>query len=136
MINSYQYHSQRLQTNITISFYDGRLKSVDVEGFPENVEVGPTIKFMVSEEEFLQSAKERNIKVTKVNREITFDMFWDAYAYKSSGKQEAENAWKKLSKEDRLSAFDYIPVYEGLLKLNPVSKLYAASYLNKKRWKK
>jgi hypothetical protein len=74
--------------------------------------------------------------VKEITREVAFEMFWEKYDYKISGKEEAKRAWQKLSKINQLMAFDYIKQYEGQLKLNPVSKLYGASYLNAKRWVK
>lgn len=137
MIKVYQLYSNPLGSNINVSYYNGVLKGFEADS-PNVViadKTGKMYNLFFLETEFLQAAKEKGVKIIELKRDITFDMFWDKYNDKSrSGKQEAINAWKKLSQTDQIGAFDYIAVYEGLLKINPVSKLHAASYLNKKRW--
>lgn len=134
MIKSYKYYSQTLQANITISFYEGAFKSVDIELGHEVVKKDGLVKFLANEAEFLKEAKDRNIQLIELDREVTFEMFWDAYKYKTSGKIEAEKAWKKLTKDDQIAAFDYIPVYNSILKTNKANRLHGSTYLNAKRW--
>lgn len=136
MIKQYQFYSTSLQTKVIVSYYDGKLKSFELEVLAENVEFekDKLVKFLMYEETFLQESKSRKIAIIQLNREVTFDMFWDRYKYKTSGKDEAQRAWKKLSKDNQLAAYDYIPVYESILKQNPVAKQHGSSYLNAKRW--
>lgn len=88
------------------------------------------------EQEFLMSAKQHGLKLTQIERVVTFDMFWEAYQEKSCGRKKAEATWNKLSKADQIRAFDYIPALNGLLKMNGTAKAYATTYLNQERWNK
>lgn len=135
MIKIYQFYSIALQTKVTVSYYDGRLKAFELEVLAENVEFekDKLVKFLMYEETFLKESKERKVSILELGREVTFDMFWDRYKYKY-GKEEAMKAWKKLTQDNKLAAYDWIPVYESILKQNPVSKLHGSTYLNAKRW--
>lgn len=137
MIRTYQIYSKPLVCNVRISYKDGIIHSFEADSpaFPvEECDKNRYVLFF-TETGFLEAAKTHDISVTEIKREITFEMFWDRYNHKTvGGKIEADKAWKKLSKVDQMEAYDYIAYYESQLKLNPVPKLYAASYLNKKRW--
>jgi hypothetical protein len=85
-------------------------------------------------EQFLKDMAELKIKVTELDRKISFDMFWDKYNYKDSGRKKAEEAWNKLNKEDQIKAFDYSSVLDRKLKMGAIAKPYATTYLNQKRW--
>jgi hypothetical protein len=136
-MKTYQYFSVGFGCNVQVTYKDGIIYTVELEDSTLDVNSieadNEKCWFFIYEKGFLSATKGKT-KVTEINREVTFDMFWDKYDYKISGKEEAKRAWKKLSKLDQLLAFDYIKQYEGQLKLNPVSKLYASTYLNAKRW--
>lgn len=134
MINTYQYYSHTLQSLVTISYYDGMLKAVDIETVNTERQANETTNFVTKESNFLEHAKARNIKITKADRVITFEIFWDKYDYKASGKKEAQTAWNKLSQRDQQGAYDWITPYFSQIKLENKPKLHASSYLNKQRW--
>jgi hypothetical protein len=64
-----------------------------------------------------------------------FDEFWAAWPNKVS-KQAAEDAWRKLSENDRADAFLSVPTwFPAWREQHPqASPLHAATYLNKRRW--
>lgn len=73
-------------------------------------------------------------KLTEVNRQITFALFWDRYDEKiRSSKKKALIKWNRLSKTDQAKAFYFIPKYEGSIPQG-VAKKYAESYLNAELW--
>lgn len=136
MIKQYQIYSQHLGSSVIISYCEGMLKSLEVESpnIDLIVKAGKNYTVFYCEADFLELAKKHNIKIVELARVITFELFWNKYAYKNSGKIEAERAFKKLTKTEQIGAYDYIPQYESQLKQNPVSKLHASTYLNAKRW--
>lgn len=137
MINIYEIYSNPLCCNVCLQYRDGVLYSFQADNATFDKEACKDKRYVMffTEEAFLKAAAEAKVKLTIIKREITFDMFWDKYDHKAvSGKQEAIKSWEKLSKKDQIGAFDYITVYNSILKSNPVSKLHASTYLNKKRW--
>lgn len=92
------------------------------------------LKNYVNELDFLAVAKQNNLKLTQVERVVTFELFWDAYKQKDCGRTKAEQVWNKLSKADQVEAFDFIAAFNGILKMNGTAKPYATTYLNSKRW--
>lgn len=74
-----------------------------------------------------------NLEIIVGEPDLTFDTFYMAYARKA-GKLEAERAWKKTSKADKLKALQKIKAYNGYLKRSGKEKVYPATYLNKRRF--
>jgi hypothetical protein len=71
-------------------------------------------------------------RVIEIAHEVTFDDFYCEYGYKL-GKLKAQNAWKRLSKDEQAKAYLYIRKYKQSL-ANGIAQLYPATYLNQKRW--
>lgn len=136
MTNIYEFYSKPLDCNVTVSYKDHRLVEFKAEDPLFDVELYQDHKYHLfsSEKSFIKAVKEHDIKVTILKREVSFEMFWDKYNYKASGKIEASRAWERLTKKEREEAYDHISVYESQLKSKPVSKLHGSSYLNAKRW--
>lgn len=134
MINTYQYYSKKFDSLVTVSYFNGFIKSFEIEAINENKEYSEMTQIPTLETTFLKGATDFNMNVKKVDREITFEMFWDKYDYKASGKKEAQTAWNKLNKRDQQGAYDWITPYFSQIKLENKPKLHASSYLNKQRW--
>lgn len=75
----------------------------------------------------------KNITVTLLLEDITFDVFWANYNYKM-GKQEAERAWNKLSVADKTRAIKRIRAYDRYISDRGIAKAYAQKYLNQRRF--
>lgn len=86
------------------------------------------------EQDFLLSAKEHKLKLTRVEVEVSFEMFWDAYKQKDCGRTKAEQTWNKMPKAEQVQAFEFIPAFNSILKNSGTAKPYATTYLNQKRW--
>lgn len=83
----------------------------------------------------IEALKANTKKATFVvmDREITFEMFWNRYNDKSrSSKKKTEALWNKLSKTDQVKAYMYIPVY--LKNKGAAEKKYATTYLSDELW--
>ena len=94
----------------------------------------PEFKNFYNESDFIAAAKQHGLKITKVERTVTFDMFWEAYKQKDCGRTKGEIAWKALTKTEQIESFDFIGKFEARLKINNTPKPYATTYLNQKRW--
>lgn len=93
----------------------------------------PTIRLRLVQDLFLSMCEAYTLKPVEVSRELTFEMFWDKYAYKVD-KTLAQEQWGKLSKEDQLKAYDFIPRYNAQLKTSGLARKYAVRYLKHKPW--
>lgn len=133
----YQVHSTTFGADVQLTFnQNGILIGYQVIGEElATVPSGTNIRLSVLEIEFLALMKTHNMKVTEVDRKITFDMFWNRYAHKVD-KKEALAKWNSLSKDDQIEAFDHIPIYEAMLKRSPYArnKVDPLRYLKKERW--
>jgi len=77
-------------------------------------------------------------KITEIEEEVTFDMFWKRYrekftSYKAGGIVPAEKAWNKLTKGEQNLAFKNIERYSLGIMPN-CNNVYASTYLNQKRF--
>ena len=135
-MRTYLYFSSKFDRDIKMTFNaSGILTSFEVVNGDELTTVSADpMAFPTKEATFLTNTAAKKVKVTELERVVTFVMFWDKYAYKDCGKSKCEASWNKLSKEDQIKAFDYIVVYDRRLKMNGLAKLYATTYLNKKPW--
>lgn len=75
-------------------------------------------------------------EVTESDPDLSFDAFWTAYGYKLGKKVQAQNAWNRLSKGERIAALAGIKPYDNYLKRHNggIAKAYPASYLNQRYW--
>lgn len=133
MISVYQYFSAGFKSNVTLTFFNGLLSAVEIEPYEASPEVQKAY-FIVSEATFLKNCNDHKVKVTELTKEITFEMFYDRYAYKV-GKEEAAQAWKKLTKADQQGAYYFIPAYNSRLVTSREARRHPATYLNKKTWR-
>ena len=76
-------------------------------------------------------------KITEIFQEITFGMFWERYfknRYKdNSSKKKSEQRWNKMSKKERLAAYNHIGKYFNNIRQGTEPKL-AETYLNAELW--
>lgn len=132
MIRQYQYFSTGFNCNVRLSYSDGLLQAAEIENPQADYIKEPKAFFITHEDVFLKSCSTHKIDIVQIDRDVTFDMFWAKYDYKQSGKAPALKAWEKLTKEEQLQAFDYIPAYNSHLKQKQTAKKYGSSYLNSK----
>lgn len=84
-------------------------------------------------EHLLPDLVTKTSRVTEIT-DLSFDMFWERYGNKQA-RVNAQNAWKKLSKADKVKAVEGIQPYNYHLQINThLSKMLPASYLNGKRY--
>jgi hypothetical protein len=133
----YQYHSTLFGSDVQVSYNQHGLLcgftvlTRDVEKINSQTD---QFKNYYREEDFVNNAKQHKLKVVKIEREVSFEMFWDAYKQKDCGRTKAEQTWNKMSKADQVEAFEFIPAFNGILKNSGTAKPYATTYLNQKRW--
>ena len=135
-MKTYQYYSQIFNSEVQISYNEiGILQAFTVLNTVEKLNTHLTeFKNYFSHDDFITSAQTHKLKLTEIERVVTFDMFWEKYKEKNCGRTKGEAAWKQLSKVDQIKAYDFIEAFNGILKNNSTAKPYATTYLNQKRW--
>ncbi|QEE51058.1 hypothetical protein FUA48_16180 [Flavobacterium alkalisoli] len=67
--------------------------------------------------------------------DLSFDHFWDAYAFKVGKKPMAANIWKRMSKADKIAALTGIKPYDAHLRRHlQREKANPTTYLNQRYW--
>lgn len=74
----------------------------------------------------------KNANVREVKRDITFEIFYERYPVKRN-KKRAQTTFARLSRADRLKAFNYITYYQKSLKPG-VELKYPDTYLRNEPW--
>lgn len=130
----YELHSDAFGCKVRLSYNDsGVLMNYEVMNPELNQVAAKAIKLFITEEYFKEIVKELGLKYTEIDRAITFDIFWKRYAY-TPDKKLAIDAWAKLSKEEQVLAYDFIPRYDTQLKQSGFNRKYAVRYLKDKPW--
>jgi hypothetical protein len=137
-MKTYQYHSKIFNADVQATYNQAGI----LVGFTvlngnvvERIDLeSGVLKNYAHEASFLENATKNKLKLTEIERVVTFEMFWNTYKQKDCGRTKAEAIWDKLSKADQLGAYDFIPAFDGILKLNGTAKPYATTYINSKRW--
>lgn len=136
MINTYQYFSERFKCTVEISYKNEIIFKVTIND-PElqnvTLQNEALSKFPMFEPYFIQSMAD-NKTLVKIQEDVTFDIFYNLYAYKVGSKSKAKRAWDNLSKKDQLSAYHYIAAYKQHKKTSGEFLQHASSYLNGKVW--
>jgi len=79
--------------------------------------------------------KAKNIKVTEVAMDLSFDAFWSRYNNKFGKKPRTQKLWELLTDEERIKAYNYIQKYEQFLIQNTgINKKYPETYLSQRIW--
>jgi hypothetical protein len=80
-------------------------------------------------------SKTKNVKVTDVPADISFNAFWSKYNYKVGKKARAETMWNALTNESKVKALNNIAKYTQWLAQHPtIEKQYPTTYLSNEQW--
>lgn len=74
-------------------------------------------------------------RVAKVEANLEFETFWNAYDYKVGNKARAQKLWGNISKDDKIRCFIGVRSYNYWLSLRTnTEKLYPETFLHQRRW--
>jgi len=79
-------------------------------------------------------SKFKNVRISSLERDLSFKTFYDAYNYKVSKRKTAERIWEKMNDVERAKAIDYIKSYEIHLIKTSINKKCPETYLNSEMW--
>lgn len=78
--------------------------------------------------------KLKNVVITKVDEDLSFDAFYIKYNQKLGKKQTAIKIWDQMSDVERAKAIKFIQLYDQELIKTGYGKKNAETYLNQKTW--
>lgn len=83
----------------------------------------------------IEGNKARKAKIIEVQKDLSFDAFWEMFNYKKGKKDSCKRTWEGMSQSDKVLALNYIKVYKKFLADRPhIECLYPQSYLNRAEW--
>ena len=85
--------------------------------------------------ETLQHKAYKNFQLIEVPMDVSFDAFWNVYAYKVGNKERARKLYNVLEDNIRVQIFAAIKKYNTWLSSKKsIEKLYPETFLNQRRW--
>lgn len=84
-----------------------------------------------------QRVKEKGLKceIIEIPKDLSFETFWEAYAYKVGKKERVKKKWEAMAEVERTKALAYIKKYNHFLAERPhMERKYAETYLNCAEW--
>ncbi len=66
--------------------------------------------------------------------DLSFERFWNDYAYKVGDKSKTRKLWKELSESEKIAVLDSFKRYNYYLKYMGIAKVYPERYLSQRRW--
>lgn len=128
-MKTYELHSGSFGGLVRITFNAfGILANYEVVNQELNQVSSAETRIPITEQKFRELAAQYGFTYMEVDLNITFEMFYDRYAYKVD-KQPALKKWNKLSKEHQSAAYKYIPIYDAQIKRDNVRRKYPSTYL-------
>ena len=92
-------------------------------------------------EELPRQAKElKNLKgfgcsIQQVQEiDLSFEAFWDYYAYKVGDLKRTKKLWNELTEQDKYAALGFIRRYKIFINKKGQNQLYAQTFLKQRRW--
>ncbi len=74
--------------------------------------------------------------VEPIPQDLSFNVFWEAYAHKIGDKTRTLKLWAALTEEDRIKCLRSIPRYNQWLKQRPsMERLYPETFLKQERYR-
>ena len=74
-------------------------------------------------------------KVTLIEEDLSFDVFWNAYDYKIGKKPRAESLWNSLTDPEKTSCLIGVKKYNYWFSTKTgMNKLYPETFLSQRRW--
>lgn len=89
--------------------------------------------FPFSEKEIEKIPKDI-FRIDLIDDGLSFTTFWKKYKWPHGNKKQAEKLFNELEDVEQAKAIRYIDTYNNFLKLNNITKAYATTYLNQKRF--
>ena len=88
----------------------------------------------ICEEDLKHFAKLSKMVVCEIPPDLSFEKFWNEYAYKIGKKERSEKLWNSLKEQEKIQCLQAIPRYKAWLAFKSIEKLYPETFLSQKRF--
>ena len=94
------------------------------------------IRNLATELEMWKAIEDRTLDFNymEVPKDLRFEVFWNAYAYKVGKIPGTQKAWQKLTDAEKIEALIYIPKLREQKRIDNTAMPYPSSYLNGRYW--
>jgi len=109
--------------------------SVDIETSMDQVQADWLWDFVPRNVTTLSKwSKNKDVKYKKVAEDLSFQKFWNEYAWKRGNKGRAERLWNALSEVDKAAAMASLSGYKFWLSSTGTTQIFAEGYLSQRRF--
>lgn len=135
-MNTYIIHGQSFKGNVILEYdHNDIIKRIEFECEMSSEQHVKFIKNIpLSEATFLEVATRSGVVFSVVPPDLSFERFWNTYAYKVGDKSRTEKLWNKFTEAEKTTALKIIPVYNAFLQRKNLDKAYPETWLNQKRF--
>lgn len=81
-----------------------------------------------------QKKETKGVKVYPIEKDLSFDTFWDLYDYKVGNKKRAKLHWNKLDDGTRIKVLAKVKEYNFYLQHVTIGKVFAERFLGQRRY--
>lgn len=83
----------------------------------------------------LINTKDQTAFIEEVTQDLSFERFWEEYAYKVGKKDRCKRKWESMPDEEKVKALKHLKKYSFFLAERPhMEKKYPETYLNTAEW--
>lgn len=135
-MNTYIIHGQSFKGNVILEYdHNDIIKRIEFECEMSSEQHVKFIKNIpLKEATFLDVATRSGVVFSVKPPDLSFEKFWNAYAYKVGDKNRSEKLWNKFSDAEKITALKVIPIYNLFLRTKNLDKAYPETWLNQKRF--
>jgi hypothetical protein len=135
-MDKYLFTSVHGQRSILFGYENGFLRELVIEGVITTTE----IDFLKNQIPWYEIGLDRFKEITggrisRIDPDLSFDGFWNSYAYKVGNKLRTEKLWNRLTEPEKAMAMKSIRIYDQFLAMKTnQAKAYPETYLSQRRF--
>ena len=136
-MKEYIFYSPKFEGEILFTYNeDGHLIKYEVKASLDKKQFNwLSDKFPLNLNQLAHLKTNKDIRITEVEPDLSFKRFWDEYGYKRGKLTQTENAWKRLTPEQKTRILKHIPIYKRGCQVDEIQMAYPSTYLNQGYWK-
>ncbi len=134
-LNKYLIEFRNTKGGVILGYHRSLLHHVDIQCELSVMQLNWLWdKFLPFTESELENVRDPKIKITRMAKDLSFEAFWDRFAYKVGKKARAEKLWEALKEDERASALHAVDRYKQFIAHTNTAQAYAETWLAQRRW--